>query len=385
MTARKLMSLGSAPLAPMSVRWAPPRISLYRHSCRIACFQTHGPIQCQQLLAHHPQIGQRIQRMHLRRVLRQTPIAQLQVPELALDHPEGMPHFGADASLEVLQLIEQSYSCTGLVQREMLARAHGHVPACLEARNRWPLGHTLVAGVSKNIGLLAANEAAGLGDLVDVGSGAHQRINQSRVGVCADVALYATVPLVAVPGLVHLGVSRTRVVLGGTGCRDQRAVDHGAGLGQQSLGRQHVVDGSQYLWGQLVAIHRVVKPEDGATVGHALIPSELGELAEHGDVVQRLFYGRVAERESLLHEVHANHGDNRKRWLAALARRPVRDDERCERVPRHHHIHLRQKLPLARALGRQVWSQIGLVQCRYRRVFAVTLQAGLRGGFADLL
>jgi hypothetical protein len=77
---------------------------------------------------HHPQVGQRKQRVQLRRVLRQPAVAHLHMPELALDHPERMFDLGPDARLGPLDLIQDRAHRRALVQHLAFARAHGHVP-----------------------------------------------------------------------------------------------------------------------------------------------------------------------------------------------------------------------------------------------------------------
>ena len=62
------------------------------------------------------------------------------------------------------------------------------------------------------------------------------------------------------------------------------------------------------------------KAQDGALVGQTIIPAaQAGEVTEQGDVVQRFFHGRVAQREPLLHEVNAQQRFHRERWATALA------------------------------------------------------------------
>lgn len=80
---------------PLSPSWRPFG-RLQTHSC-LRALQESAP--------RHPQIGERKQRMQLRCVLGQSPIANLYVPELALDDPERMFHLGADAGLDVLKLV----------------------------------------------------------------------------------------------------------------------------------------------------------------------------------------------------------------------------------------------------------------------------------------
>lgn len=69
-----------------------------RRSCRSRtdCRHRH------QLSSRHPQVRQREQRQHLRRVLRQAAVAHPGVAELALHHPERVLHLRPQAGLEVL-------------------------------------------------------------------------------------------------------------------------------------------------------------------------------------------------------------------------------------------------------------------------------------------
>ena len=60
--------------------------------------------------ARHPQVRQREQRQHLRRVLRQAAVAHLRVAELALDHPERMLDLRAQARLVPLPALGVGFS-----------------------------------------------------------------------------------------------------------------------------------------------------------------------------------------------------------------------------------------------------------------------------------
>ena len=67
---------------------------------------THSCQAPRQTLAHHPQIGQRKQRVQLRRVLGQSPVTNFHVSKLAFDDPKRVFHFGADTGLDVFKLVE---------------------------------------------------------------------------------------------------------------------------------------------------------------------------------------------------------------------------------------------------------------------------------------
>ena len=60
-----------------------------------------------QLSSRHPQVGQREQRDHMRRVLGQPAEPHLRHAELTLDDPEGVPYLCAHAGLAVFALLER--------------------------------------------------------------------------------------------------------------------------------------------------------------------------------------------------------------------------------------------------------------------------------------
>lgn len=68
--------------------------------------------------------------------------------------------------------------------------------------------------------------------------------------------------------------------------------------------------------------------------------------------MQSLFYGGIAQRESLLHEMDAQHGLDGKRWLSLPAFGHVGGDQRDKIVPRNDAFHLAQEIALARAFAR---------------------------------
>ncbi len=151
--------------------------------------------------------------MQLRRVLGQAAVAHLRMPELALNDPKRMFDLGADAGLDVFELVEHSAHGRGFVQSFALARAHRHMPVGLDVLRLFSLAHALVARVGEHIALLAMHQRTGLRHVVDVGRCADDRVHQARVGVHPDVRLHAAVPLVALLRLMHLGVALARVVL----------------------------------------------------------------------------------------------------------------------------------------------------------------------------
>lgn len=104
-------------LTPFLRKRSPLSVGL-RHLGR---WQTHSCLQPQQSAPRHPQIGERKQRVQLRRVLGQSQVAHLHVAELALDDPKRVFHLGPDAGLDVFKSVEHRAHRTVLVQRPAFA------------------------------------------------------------------------------------------------------------------------------------------------------------------------------------------------------------------------------------------------------------------------
>src|SRR5690554_3081614 len=176
----------------------------------------------------HPQIRQRKQRNQLCGVLGQATEAHLGVTKLALDHPEWMFDLGTYLRLGLLDF------ALGLVQRAALAQLlvsaapRRNLP---DDRAACMLGTLLdagIAGIAADQVLFAVQQLVHLGDIGHVGRRAHHAVYQAGFAVGADVRLHAEVVLVALLGLVHLGIALAVLVLGRARRMDQRGVDDGA-------------------------------------------------------------------------------------------------------------------------------------------------------------
>lgn len=82
---------------------------------------------------------------------------------------------------------------------------------------------------------LAGTTTYPVDDNIDVGCVADDRVHQARFSVHTHVHFHAEVPLVAVPGLMHLQVTLTGLVLGRAERRNDAGIDHRARLEQQAL------------------------------------------------------------------------------------------------------------------------------------------------------
>ena len=152
------------------------------------------------------QIRQAEQRHQLRRVLGQSAVTDLLQSEAVLDDVEGMFDLGANAGLDRFELVAQPVDFLAHVQCAPLTWPQGDIPAYLALGFRPPLG-PLIPGIAEAFLLFTMQERLRLSDVIDVRRRTDDRVHQPRVGINADVGLHAEVPLIALLGLMHLGVA----------------------------------------------------------------------------------------------------------------------------------------------------------------------------------
>ena len=146
------------------------------------------------------------------------------------------------------------------------------------------------------------------------------------------------------------------------GGRNQRGIHYGASFELQPFGLQQRIDRSQDLFGQLVALQQVAKPQDARFAGNVFVPvGQACEVTKGWHIVQRLFHGGVAELEPLLHEVDAQQGLHGKGLLPSTsALGCVGLYQRHQFSPRNHQFHGAQEFALAGALDCVAQTQAAL-------------------------
>ena len=110
----------------------------------------------------------------------------------------------------------------------------------------------------------------------------------------------AEVILIALLRLVHFRVALAVLVLGRTGCMNQRGIDDGALSQGQATVAQIAIDHAENASGQLVFFQQATEVEDGGFVRDSL-QAQTGELAQDRRLVKRLFHRRIAVTEPVLH------------------------------------------------------------------------------------
>ena len=250
----------------------------------------------QQLPSHHPKIRQCEQCDHLGRVLHQSLEAHLLVTELPLHHAERMLGVCTKARLQGRQRLR------GFLELTFLHLLH---PTAL---------------------------------LRDV--------PLALTPINANVRLHPEVPLVAFPGLVHLGIALLVLVLRRRRRRDDRGIDDRAAPKQQPPLGQVRVHRFQKPRRQLMRLQQPPEIQHRGLVRERPGQRQLRELAHRYDLVQRLFHRRIAQAEPVLQHVDAQHRGHRIRAATATRLRIVRLDQRQQFPPSNHPLHLRKKMRL---------------------------------------
>jgi hypothetical protein len=273
-------------------------------------------------------------------ILEQAPVADLGEAEDDLEDQERMLAPGADAGLGAvlapLDLIDPAAVPVAAMRKVLGARGSGADDVAL----------SLVGRVAPHPRLFPVQQFRQQTGVVYVGGGSRHRVDDLGGTVNADVRLHAEVPLVAFLGLVHLRVPLPALVLGRGWGADDRRIDDGAGADLEALARQVAVDRAQDRLAQRVRFQQVAELADRGLVGGRFSAQiDTDKLAHGARVVQRLFHRRVRQVEPVLQEMDAQHPlQSDGRAARTLGGRVMRLDQRYQLGPRHHRVHLGQKL-----------------------------------------
>ena len=168
-------------------------------------------------------------------------------------------------------------------------------------------------------------------------------------------------PLLALFGLVHLGVTLACAVLGRTRRRNQGGVHHGARLEQQAVRGQLGVDDLQDLEAQFVLFQQVPKAQDADPVWNALGASDADKIPVEAGLEQGFFGAQVRQAKPWLKAVNAQHQSQIKQRATRLGHRCVRRNERQQIAPGHDLVHFTEQDLLAPAPGTEIQAKVCLL------------------------
>jgi hypothetical protein len=158
-------------------------------------------------------------------------------------------------------------------------------------------------------------------------------------------------PLVALFGLVHLGIARFLFVLGRGRGGDDGGIDNRALTHQQPALGQHCRYLIEHHPGQPVLLQPVAEVQHRRRVGHRIaVQIDAGKAAQRLAVIKRILDRLVGQPVPLLHKVDPKHALQPDWRPAALALRIEGVETLHQPRPRHHLLHLGQKLVASRRL-----------------------------------
>ena len=120
------------------------------------------------------------------------------------------------------------------------------------------------------------------------------RVNHLRLAVDTNVCLHSEIPLLALAGLVHLGIALLILVLGRTRRVDDRGIDNGSTRHLHAILFQVDIHYPEQLITEVVAFHQMTKLADRGLVRHRF-PAQINahELTHGSGIVQRFLGTRI--------------------------------------------------------------------------------------------
>lgn len=326
---------------------------------------THSYISSHRSLPRHPQVREHEQDEELSRVLGQATVAHLVVTKLALDNPKRAFHLGTDTGFELFDSIQYRTHRTLFIQCPTVTRSHCNLPGGVDVPDFLALGYALIAGICISMTFIPMYEWVRLGYIVDVDSGAHYRVYQSRVGVSANMRLHSMVPLIALFRLMHFLITLARAVPGRTGCGHDGGITRCAALQHQAFDSVHILRGLKEFLDQIVTLRQVAKAQDADPGRQAISVSQASKGLVQRRIKQCFFHGEVTQTEQLSQQMKTLHSLMCKWRAFGGLGRCHRRKLRYKLTPEHNDFHEFKQFHLARTTGAQVrsmacWIILGL-------------------------
>ena len=292
----------------------------------------------QQVFFTNQQVAERGQQVQPVIVLGQAAIADLAITEDLLDVPKGMLHFGTNTGFDFFGF--QFVGIQLLPGARSFGDEPGDIPAVLVLI---PLLKAKVTGIAEDSLIFTVQQAASGHDVVNVGSGGIDAMNQAQRVVDADVHLHSEVPLITFLGLMHFRITLACLVLGRTRRRNDSGIDNAAFTQHQAVFLQMFVHlFEQNHLAETVTLQEMPEIKNGGLVRQA-IQLQTGEVPHGFDLVQSIFHGRIAQVIEQLHAMDSQHGRQRIRRPAVLALRIITGYLLLQLLPRNQLVHPFQK------------------------------------------
>jgi len=270
-------------------------------------------------------------------VLGKAAIADLAITKDPLDVPEGMLDLGTNTGFDLL-----CFQFVG-IQRLPGARPFGNEPGDVFAVLMLiPLLNAKVTGVAEDSLLFTMQQLVGGHDVVNIGSGGINAMNQTERVVDTNVHFHAEVPFVALSGLVHLRITLASLVLGGAGSRDDGGIYDASFTQHQAVFLQVFVHLFKQRLAKTVLLQEMPEVENRRLIWQT-VQLQTREVPHGFDLVQRVFHGRIAQVIEQLHAVNPQHGRQRIRGPSVPALRVITGYLLLQLLPRNQLVHPFQK------------------------------------------
>ena len=178
-----------------------------------------------------------------------------------------------------------------------------------------------------------------------VGRGCRQAMDQAALIIHSHVELHAQVPLVPLPGLLHLWVPFSFPVLRRGGRFHDAGIYDRPFLEHQTCSCQMVLDAPKQHLSQPMTLQQVAEVQNRRLVWY-LLQIDTGQTSHPLNLIEHVFGGWITEVVEELHTMHAQHG------LQPIGRSPpagfwvVRPDLLQQTLPPNQHLHPLQKCSL---------------------------------------
>ena len=283
------------------------------------------------------QVAERCQQMQPVIVLCKAAIADLAITEDLFNVPEGMLHFGTNTGFDFLGF--------QLVSIQLLpgARSFGNEPGDVFAVLMLiPLLNAKVTGIAEDSLFFTVQQLVGGYDVMNVGSGGINAMNQAQSVVDTNMHLHAEVPFVTLFSLVHLRVAFASLVLCRAGSRDSGRIYDATFAQHQAVLLQVFVHLFKQRLAKTVLLQEMPEVKNGGLVRQA-VQLQASEVPHGFDLVQSVFHGRVAQVVEQLHAVNSQHGRQRIGRPAILALRVITGYLLLQLLPGNQFVHPFQK------------------------------------------
>lgn len=147
--------------------------------------------------------------------------------------------------------------------------------------------------------------------IVNIGGSRDHRMNQPGFAIDTDMRLHPEIPLIPFLRLVHIRITLSFLVLGGTGRINDRGIDYRSAGNFYPVLIEILIDQMEQVIAEIVFFHQMAKLADCSFVGNRLLTEiDTDEVAHGAGIVQSFFGSGIGQVEPVLEEMNSQHALN---------------------------------------------------------------------------